>query len=202
MTVCIPVAVSARHAHLCANTIGKLFGKGYALQKRAELSQHGQYSAQETISLIGPQGRIDHVRLMGPPRAEDQVEISRSDEFVLGVEAPVRLSGHLEDTPGITLEGPAGRVTIPKGVICAQRHIHMSPTDAQRLGTYDGDFVDVKIDSDGRDLTFSDVIVRVDPKFELELHLDTDEANAAGVRAHQQGELVTRATVRGEIRQK
>jgi len=197
--VAIPVAISARHAHLCTTTIAKLFGTGYELKKRTDLSQHGQYSAQETVTLIGPRGRIEQVRLMGPPRKDDQVEISRSDEFLLGVDAPVRLSGDLDNTPGITLEGPLGRVTISKGVICARRHIHMNPADAQRLGLHDHDSVAVKIDSDGRDLTFSDVVVRVAPEFQLELHLDTDEANAAGVIPHQQAELLTRVSASAAI---
>jgi acetate kinase len=177
----IPVAVSARHAHLSEATIAKLFGAGYRLRKHADLAQLGQYAADETVSLVGPRGRIDHVRLMGPPRHEDQVEISRSDEFVLGVDAPVRLSGDLSNTPGITLEGPVGRVSIANGVICARRHIHASPTDAARLGIRHGDTVRVTIDSDGRDLIFDDIVVRVADDFQLELHLDTDEANAAAI---------------------
>jgi acetate kinase len=127
---------------------------------------------------------------MGPPRSHDQVEISRSDEFVLGIDAPVRLSGDLANTPGATLEGPRGRVTIDCGVICARRHIHMSPPDAARLGIADCGRVSVRIDSAGRDVTFSDVSVRVSPAFVLELHLDTDEANAAGVGDGDHAELV------------
>jgi acetate kinase len=159
-----------------------LFGAGYQLTARQELTQTGQFSAQETVRLIGPRGSIDHVRLMGPPRTHDQVEISRSDEFVLGIDAPVRISGDLANTPGVTLEGPLGRVIIASGVICARRHIHMSPHDAVRLGVNDCDSVSVKVDSAGRDLTFNDVSVRVAPQFQLELHLDTDEANAAGIQ--------------------
>jgi acetate kinase len=176
----IPLAVSARHAHLSTATIERLFGPGYQLRKHCDLSQQGQYSAEETIALIGPHGRIDRVRLMGPPRRNDQIEISRTDEFILGVDAPVRLSGDLANTPGITLEGPRGRVTIPNGVICARRHIHMNPDDARRFDLGDGDTVQVRINS-GRELIFADVIVRVSPAYRLELHLDTDEANAAGI---------------------
>ena len=142
------------------------------------------------MRLIGPRGSLEHVRLMGPPRAHDQVEISRSDEFVLGVDAPVRISGDLANTPGITLEGPRGRITLSAGVICARRHIHMSPADALRLGVADCETVSVRIDSRGRDLTFSDVMVRTSPDFTLELHLDTDEANAAGVSSGDQAELI------------
>jgi acetate kinase len=186
----IPVAVSARHAHLSRGTVERLFGAGHTLRKRTDLSQPGQFAAEETVALIGPRGRIEHVRLMGPPRATDQIEISRTDEFLLGVDAPVRLSGDLVGTPGITIEGPRGRVTIGSGVICARRHIHMSPADATRLGVSDGDIVQVQIDSDGRDLTFGDVIVRVADNFRLELHLDADEANAAGVAGTLRARLI------------
>ncbi|PZN28936.1 MAG: acetate/propionate family kinase, partial [Proteobacteria bacterium] len=177
----VPVAVSARHAHLSQPTIDRLFGLGHRLRERRPLSQPGQFAAQETVTLIGPRGRLERVRLLGPPRERDQVEISRSDEYVLGVDAPVRLSGDLDNTPGITLEGPAGRVTLERGVICARRHIHMHPDDARRFGVRDCDSVQVRIDSEGRDLIFADVTVRVSPDFRLELHLDTDEANAAGL---------------------
>ena len=177
----IPIAVSARHAHLSQTSIDALFGKGYQLQLRSALSQTGQFAASETVTLIGPRGRLENVRLMGPPRAQDQVEISRSDEFPLGIDAPVRISGEVLDTPGIVVEGPKGMIRIARGVILARRHIHMSPLDAQRLGLADRDSVKVTIDSDGRDLTFDDVTVRISPGFTLELHLDTDEANAAGV---------------------
>jgi acetate kinase len=182
--------VSARPAHLSSATIERLFGEGYRLHERAALSQPGQYSAAETVTLIGPRGRVERVRLLGPPRALDQIEISRSDEFVLGVDAPVRLSGDLAGTPGITLEGPRGRITLACGVICARRHIHMAPSDAERFGVVDGEIVQVRIDSDGRDLTFGDVIVRVSPSFRLELHLDADEANAAGVTGTVRAELI------------
>jgi len=186
----IPIAISARHAHLSQATIEQIFGAGYRLRQRARLSQTGQYSAHETVALIGPSGRIDKVRLMGPPRSPDQVEISRSDEFTLGIDAPVRISGDVANTPGVTVEGPKGRVTLTHGVICARRHIHMSEADAERLGVHDCQAVSVRIDSDGRDLTFSDVTVRVAPDFKLELHLDTDEANAAGLKPGVTGELI------------
>lgn len=188
----IPVAISARHAHLSQATLDILFGAGYRLQVHAPLSQPGQFSAEETVTLIGPRGHIDRVRVLGPPREHDQIEISRSDEFTLGVDAPVRISGDLRNTPGITLAGPAGQVTLHDGVISARRHIHMSPQDAARYGVGDHDIVQVKIDSDGRDLIFGDVMVRVSPDFRLELHLDTDEANAAGVRCGDRVALIVR----------
>jgi acetate kinase len=180
--ISIPIAVSVRHAHLSQATLQRLFGDSFELEPQAMLSQTGQYAAVETVALIGSRGRIDNVRLIGPPREVDQVEISRSDEFVLGIDAPVRVSGDLENTPGITIEGPLGRVSIKSGVICAHRHIHMSPADAERLQLRDHDALAVQIDSDQRDLIFQDVTVRVAPEYKLELHLDTDEANAAGVR--------------------
>jgi acetate kinase len=186
----VPIAISARHVHLTVATIEGLFGKGYQLKPRVDLSQHGQFAAQETITLVGPRGRIENVRVMGPPRKADQVEISRSDEFTLGIDAPVRISGDLANTPGITLEGPKGRVTIENGVVCARRHIHMSTADAKRLGIADHANVAVRVDSDGRDLTFNDVMVRVSPDFSLELHLDTDEANAAGLTRGMTGEIL------------
>lgn len=186
----IPIAVSARHAHLSQQTIDCLFGPGYQLTSRTPLQQPGQFAAKETVALIGPRARIDNVRLLGPPREHDQIEISRSDEFALGVDAPVRISGDVSNTPGITLEGPVGRCTVPNGLICARRHIHMSPDDARRLGVRDGDTVAARIDSAGRDLTFNDVSVRVAAQYTLELHLDTDEANAAGVEAGHYAELL------------
>jgi acetate kinase len=185
----IPIAVSARHAHLSMATIEKLFGPGYRLRPKSALSQTGQFAAEETIRLLGPRGDIAQVRVMGPPRERDQVEISRSDEFTLGIDAPVRISGDLANTPGVTLEGPHGRTTMENGVICARRHIHMNPLDAQAFGVADCETVSVRIDSNGRDLTFNDVSVRVAPQFTLELHLDTDEANAAEVKTGDFAEL-------------
>jgi acetate kinase len=178
----IPIAISARHAHLSRETIDQLFGAGYQLHTHASLGQPGQFAAKETVSLIGPRGRLDHVRVLGPPRRSDQVEVSRSDEFALGLDAPVRISGDLSDTPGITIEGPAGRVQLKKGTICALRHIHMTPADAVRLGVRDRDMVAIAVRNGERDTVFGDVVVRVSPDYRLELHLDTDEGNAAGVR--------------------
>jgi acetate kinase len=177
----IPIAVSARHVHPSRKTVETLFGSGYQLRVRHALSQPGQYAAEETVTLVGPSGRIDGVRLLGPPRTEDQVELSRSDEVALGIAAPLRVSGDLQGTPGISLVGPAGQVCISHGVVTQQRHIHMTPDDAQRLGVRERQCVSVAIDSNGRDLAFADVIVRVSPAYRLELHLDTDEGNAAGV---------------------
>lgn len=177
----IPVAISARHVHLTQDTVERLFGAGHQLQPRLALSQPGQYAAEETVTVTGPAGQLQHVRIVGPPRSRNQVEISRSDAFTLGLDAPLRESGDLTGTPGVTLEGPAGAVQIENGVLCAQRHIHMSIADAQMLGLEDQDRVAVEVDGAGRRLVFGDVVVRVAPDFRMELHLDTDEGNAAGL---------------------
>ena len=186
----IPVAISAHHVHLTQATIDRLFGEGYVLQPRAALAQPGQFSACETVSLLGPRGRLDHVRVLGPPRGADQVEVSRTEARALGLQPPLRLSGDLDATPGVVLEGPRGRVVLTSGVVCALRHIHMSPADAERFGVKDHDEVEVAIDSDGRPLIFGEVIVRVSPNYRLEFHLDTDEGNAAGVGPGTTGHLV------------
>jgi acetate kinase len=188
----IPIAISARHVHLSRATIDQLFGVGYKLRVLAPLGQPGQFSTADTVSLVGPHGRLAHVRVLGPPRAADQIEVSRSDEFALGLDAPVRVSGDLSDTPGITIEGPAGSVQLKRGTICALRHIHMSPSDAVRLGVQDRAMVEVAVRNGERDTVFGDVVVRVSPDYRLELHLDTDEGNAAGVRPGDTGLLLGR----------
>jgi acetate kinase len=178
----IPVAVSARHIHLTEATLHALFGQNYTLTPERPLSQSGQFAAKETVTIVGPRNRIDDVRILGPLRANNQVEISRSDEFFLGVDAPVRASGDTDNTPGITLIGPAGKVTLEKGLICALRHIHMHPDDAKQFKVADGDLVNVTVDGGDRDLTFGDVLIRVNEHFSLEMHIDTDEANSAGLK--------------------
>jgi propanediol utilization protein len=190
MGIRIPIAVSARHAHLSQATIDELFGSGYRLRPRTWLSQTGQFAAEETVTLVGPKGRLD-VRVMGPPRGRDQIELSRTDEHALGIQAPVRISGDLAGTPGLTVVGPKGCRELRTGVISARRHIHMNGQDAVRLGLQDGQVVQVRIDSEGRDLIFGDVTVRIRPDFRLELHLDTDEANAAGVSKGDWAELLS-----------
>ena len=181
MNATIPIAISARHVHLRQSTLDVLFGAGYVLQVKTVLSQPGQFAAMETVQLVGPRGTLESVRVLGPVRDADQIELSRSDEIQLGIDAPLRVSGDLARTPGIELVGPAGRVRLEHGVVTPMRHIHMSPEDAQRFGVRDGDRVQVAVDSEGRDVVFADVMVRVSPSFRLELHLDTDEGNAAGV---------------------
>jgi len=176
----IPMAISVRHVHLTQRTVEQLFGPGYLLQIRSPLSQPGQFSAEETVTLVGPRGRLKHVRIVGPPRSEDQVELARTDEIELGINAPLRESGDLAGTPGIIIEGPAGSVTLQHGVICALRHIHMSPADADVLGLKNGDRVAAVVTAGDRKMVFEDVVVRVSPAFRIELHVDSDEGNAAG----------------------
>jgi acetate kinase len=189
----IPVAISARHVHLTAPHIDELFGSGHPLHTRKALSQPGEFAADETVTLVGPKGSIAHVRVVGPAREDDQVEISRTDEMTLGLDAPVRVSGDLNQTPGIKLVGPAGQITLAHGVVLAQRHVHMTPEDAQRLGVRDRQIVEVMIHSPHRSLIFGDVVVRVSAHYALELHLDTDEGNAAGVQPGDRARLLLRS---------
>lgn len=183
MSALIPMAISVRHVHLTQRTVEQLFGPGHLLHIRSLLSQPGQYAAQETVALVGPRGRLNHVRIVGPPRSENQVELSRTDEIELGINAPLRDSGDLAGTPGIIIEGPAGNVTLRNGVICALRHIHMSPADADVLGLKNHDKVAAVVVAGDRRMIFGDVAVRVSPAFRIELHLDSDEGNAAGLQS-------------------
>jgi acetate kinase len=189
----IPIAISARHIHLTRAAVDALFGPGHALTPYKPLSQPGQFACEEKLTVVGPKGRIANVRVLGPERPECQVEVSRTDEFALGVDAPVRDSGDVANTPGVTLEGPAGSLSLSKGLICARRHIHMHPDDAARFGVKDRDVVEVAVDTDGRDLTFGDVLIRVSAKYRLEMHLDTDEANAAQLSGGDGGVLASTA---------
>ena len=176
----VPVSVSAHHVHLKQSDFELLFGQGKTMTPKSDLSQPGQFSCQETVNLIGPKGKISHVRILGPGRKESQVEVARTEEFLLGIDAPVRESGDLEGTPGITVEGEAGVVILEKGVICAKRHIHMSPEDALGFGLRNRDVVRVRVRGE-REVIFGDIVIRVDPHFRLDMHLDTDEANAAEI---------------------
>jgi len=184
----IPIGISAHHVHLSQAHVEALFGAGHTLTWHADLTQPGQFACKEEVSLIGPKGRIDRVRVLGPVRPETQIEISRTEEFRLGIDAPVRLSGDLAGTPGITLEGPAGQVRVDRGVICAMRHIHMAPQDALELAVRDHDVVRVRVSGE-RSLVFGDVAVRVSPDFRLDMHIDTDEANAAELSCDGKGYL-------------
>ena len=177
----IPVGVSNRHIHLTRADVDTLFGAGYELQPLKDLSQPGQYACKECLTIVGPSLRpIENVRVLGPLRKATQVEISRTDSFTLKVKPPVRESGKLDGSAAITIIGPKGVITIPQGCIIANRHIHMSPADGERFGVRDGDYVTV--DAEGtRRTRFFDVQVRVNDAFRLEMHVDTDDANAAGI---------------------
>lgn len=185
----IPVGVSNRHIHISAEHLESLFGSGYTLTKDKDLKQVGEFAAKETVTLVGPKGVMRGVRVLGPIRAFTQLEISRTDGFSLGVAPPLRDSGQIEGSPGIVIVGPKGAVTLQQGVICAARHVHMPPADARQLNVADGDRVTVKI-SGPRGGAFDNVLVRVHPNFRLELHIDTDEANAAALK---NGDVVTLA---------
>lgn len=186
----IPIAVSARHVHVTPEALAILFGEGHELTPYKPLSQPGQYACEEKVSIIGPRSRIDGVRILGPTRPGCQVEISRTDEFALGVDAPVRRSGKVKGSAPITLEGPKGKINLEEGLICARRHIHMTPEDAEHYGVSDGDEVEVAIRGGVRDLTFGDVLVRVKSSYKLEMHIDTDEANAAELGRTAEGALI------------
>jgi acetate kinase len=185
----IPIAISARHVHLCRESLDILFGKDYELTEYKPLSQPQQFAANETVNLIGTKNRIDNVRILGPLRTKDQVEISRTDEFFLGIDAPIRESGNVAGSPGITLEGPKGTLHIQEGVIQAWRHIHMHPNDAVVFGVKDKDIVSVDIDDKERPLTFKNVLIRISNKYKLEMHIDTDEGNAAEIKSGEEGYL-------------
>jgi len=176
----IPVGVSVRHVHLSREHCDALFGPGYELTMRHPVSQPGQFVCRETVTLMGPKGEIQRVAIINPLRKETQVELAKTDAIVLGVNPPLRESGKLAGTPGLTLRGPAGAVAIDHGVILAHRHVHMHPDDASRMGVADGQRIQVKVDGE-RETTFGDVVVRVNPQYALDMHLDTDEANAAGL---------------------
>jgi acetate kinase len=176
----IPVGVSVRHVHLSREHCDALFGAGYELTMRHPVSQPGQFVCRETVTLVGPKGEIHRVAIINPLRKETQVELAKTDAIVLGVNPPLRESGKLAGTPGLTLRGPAGAVAIDHGVILAHRHVHMHPDDAGRFGVADGQRIQVKVDGE-REMTFGDVLVRVNPQYALDMHLDTDEANAAGL---------------------
>ncbi len=187
MSIKVPVGVSNRHVHLSQKDLETLFGPGYQLTVKKELSQPGQFAAEETVNLIGPKRSIPNVRILGPVRSQTQVEISLTDSFTLGIDAPIRDSGNLKDTPGIIIEGPKGRIEVNEGVIIAQRHLHLSTEEGEELGLKDQDIIQAKVEG-SRGLIFDQILVRVGPNYKKDLHLDIDEANAAGLKT---GDLVT-----------
>lgn len=185
----IPIAISARHLHLTQEAVEILFGEGAELTVKAPISQPGQFACNEKVDLVGPKRTIKGVRVIGPTRPGCQVEVSRTDEYTLGIDAPIRNSGDVRNSPGIKLIGPAGELNLKEGLICARRHIHMDPASAEAFGVSDKDVVEVAVNSSGRDLVFGDVLVRVSPKYVLEMHIDTDEANAGEIRTGDLGVL-------------
>lgn len=174
----VMVETSARHVHVTEETLEILFGKGYQLTKKKDLSQPGQFACEERVQVIGPKNSFPAVSILGPTRPADQVELSASDARSIGVVAPVRESGDIAGSGACKLVGPKGEVELKEGVIVAKRHIHMTPEDAENYGVKDKQVVSVKIDSPERSLVFGGVVVRVSPKFKLAMHIDTDESNA------------------------
>lgn len=185
----IPVALSNRHVHLSRAHVEALFGVGHPLCEQKPLSQPGQFACQETVELVGPRGSIPGVRVLGPERPASQVELSVTDGYVLGIQAPVRVSGDVSGTPGGHLIGPRGAVRLEEGFIVAARHIHLEPGHAAEAGLSDKQKVAVRVVG-RRGLIFDEVVVRVSDKFRTELHLDVDEGNAAAVRNGDQVEVV------------
>lgn len=184
------VETSARHLHVTQEVLETLFGKGYELTKKKDLSQPGQFACEERVQVIGTKGSFPAVSILGPVRPETQVELSASDARSIGVAAPCRESGDIKGSGACKLVGPKGEVELSEGVIVAKRHIHATPEDAAKFGIEDKQIVSVKIESDGRSLIFGDVIVRVSPKYALAMHIDTDESNAAFTKPGMMGEII------------
>ncbi|MCC7495132.1 MAG: phosphate propanoyltransferase [Fimbriimonadaceae bacterium] len=176
----IPIGVSVRHVHLCREHLDQLYGPGYELTVRNELYQPGFYAANETVTVATAKRALHAVRILFPLRPHSQVELARTDAFALGVNPPLRLSGDIAGTPGVTLIGPRGSVQLPEGLIIAARHVHMDAACASRFGVANGDRLDVEVDGP-RGALLRNVIVRIAEGTLLEMHLDTDEANAADI---------------------
>lgn len=184
------IETSARHVHLSRKDLDTLFGEGYELTKKKDLSQPGQFACNERVDVIGPKRTLTGVSILGPVRKDTQVEISMTDSRSIGVEAHIRESGDIDGSAPCKIVGPKGEVELSQGVIVAKRHIHMTPADARKLGVKDRDVVSVKVESDGRSLIFGDVIVRVSDNFSLAMHIDTDESNAAGIKSAVSGTVI------------
>ena len=183
----IELEASGRHAHVTEAQAQVLFG--HKLTPKRELSQPGQYLANERVTVVGPKGEIDNVAVLGPERKDGQMELSMTDARTLGIDAPVRLSGDIADTPGVTLRGDKGQVVLRQGAIVAQRHIHITPADASAMGVADKQVVRLQTYTD-RPLIFDDVVVRVSPNFRTRVHLDYDEANACGFQKGDLGRIL------------
>jgi putative phosphotransacetylase len=184
------IETSARHIHVSRKDLDILFGEGYQLTKKKDLSQPGQYACEERVQVIGPKGSFPGVSILGPERPETQVELSAGDARSIGVKAPIRESGDLEGSGPCKLVGPKGEIEIERGVIIAKRHIHMTPADAEKYNLKDKDVVSVKVDTDGRALIFGDVVVRVNAAYALAMHIDTDESNAASCVMGMEGDII------------
>lgn len=184
------VETSARHCHLTQETLEVLFGKGYQLTMKKELSQPGQFASNELVKVIGPKGEFPKVRILGPVRSANQVELSATDARSIGIIAPVRESGDVENSGACKIVGPLGEVDLSDGVIVAKRHIHMTKTDAEDFGVENGQIVSVKINSSERSLVFGDVVVRVSDSYALAMHIDTDESNAVMADREAYGEVI------------
>ena len=174
------VEMSARHVHVTEADLQTLFGEGAKLTPKKDLSQPGQFACEERVDVVGPKGTLPHVSILGPTRAATQIEVSATEARKLGVAAPVRESGDVAGSAPCKLVGPAGEVELAEGVIVAKRHVHMTPADAAAYGVADKEIVQVKVESPERSLIFGDVVIRVSDKFATAMHIDTDEANAAG----------------------
>ena len=184
------VETSARHVHLSQKDLDTLFGEGYQLTNKKDLSQPGQFACTERVDVVGAKKTLAGVTILGPICPDTQVELSLTDARAIGVDAPIRESGDVAGSGSCRLVGPKGEIELTQGVIAAKRHIHMTPADAGEFGLKDKDIVSVKIDSDGRALVFGDVVVRVSSKYALAMHIDTDESNAAGVKPGMMGEVL------------
>ena len=174
------VEISARHIHLAQEDLESLFGAGYQLTKKKDLSQPGQFACEERLTIVGPKGELKNVSILGPVRPATQVEVSLTEARTLGIAAQIRESGDIAGTAGCTLVGPAGEITIAEGVIAAKRHLHVAEDEAEGLAVKDKEIISIKIVTAERSLVFGDVVVRVSPKYATAVHLDTDEANASG----------------------
>ena len=184
------INLSNRHVHVSREDLDILYGKGHQLTKTKDLIQPGQFACEEGVSVVGPKGRFDNVRILGPERPETQVEIMASDAFKLGVkDVPCRESGKIEGTPGFTLEGPYGKVVKEKGLIVAMRHVHLDPATAAGMGLVDKQLVKLRVGTE-RAATFENVLLRVSDKFAADFHVDNDEGNAAGLKTGDMVEIV------------
>ena len=184
------VETSARHVHVTQEDLEVLFGKGYQLTKKKDLSQPGQYASNEKVTIVGPKKEMT-ASILGPVRSASQVEISLTDARTLGIAAPVRESGDIAGSGACKLVGPCGEVELSEGVIVAKRHIHMTPADAAEFGVENGQIVEVKVVTEtGRNLTFGDTVIRVSEKYALAMHIDTDESNAGALSGTVFGEIV------------